>query len=128
MELMGGRGISSLGCTRLTMVSLGQIKGGIKAVWGSTSMEIERQGNKRGQLHANRLMVNTLLWSCPVPGYQRLFCLLTKFHFYFPGGGTVYPLCVCTCVLVYGGQSASNYNESMGHRDPGDSRAGGYSK
>lgn len=61
MELIGGRGISSLGCIRLTMVSLGQIKGGIKVVWGSTSTEIEGQGNKRGQLHANRLMVNTLL-------------------------------------------------------------------
>lgn len=32
------------------------------------------KGDKRGQLHINRLVVSTLV--CPAPGHDSLFCLL----------------------------------------------------
>lgn len=39
---------------------------------------IMKAGNKKGQLHLNRLLVGMLLWSNPAPDHQGLSFLLTK--------------------------------------------------
>lgn len=81
-------------------------------------MGIEGQGNERGQLHLSRMIINMLLWSCPVSGCHRLLCILTNsISNYFHGEGTVYSVCVWVCMHM-----------CMRCRVSGDSRAGGYSK
>lgn len=49
---------------------------------GKTTIRMEEQGDRKEQLHVERSMIIMLLWSFLVPGYQRLFCLLTEFHCY----------------------------------------------
>lgn len=54
-------------------------KGGMKVVWGGTS--VEKQRDKRDQFYVDRLLIITLTCSCPAPDQCSLSHRLTMVHF-----------------------------------------------
>lgn len=55
----------------------GGAKGKKGRIVGKTHQKM-KVGNKKGQLHLNRLLVGTLFWSNPAPDHQGQYFLVTK--------------------------------------------------
>lgn len=72
-----------LGIVQDTTGKEGPEAGTVRDQGGCEGISMEKEdmkGDKNDKLCANRLLVSTLLWPCPVPDHHSLSCLLIKLH------------------------------------------------